>query len=172
NVCLNKIVPLEKIVFRNYSDFNNAPTPENNGLWMDLLGPGMGFISIENPSKYGLPPGVRLRHSPPNMQNFGISMYHQLHCLMMIRGLYWEALRGERNLKMISDEKLPDDIHHTNHCFDYLRQAIMCAGDMSIEGRAPPDHITQDHINGMGQKHICRSWDASRAWMDNHLPLV
>ena len=28
-----------------------------------------------------------------------------------------------------------DDVqHHLEHCFDYLRQAIMCAGDMSLEG--------------------------------------
>jgi hypothetical protein len=25
---------------------------------------------------------------------------------------------------------------HINHCFEYIRQAIMCAGDVALEGAA------------------------------------
>jgi hypothetical protein len=46
---------------------------------------------------------------------------------------------------------------HIAHCFDYLRQAIMCAGDMTLEwanwkGKEP-------RIDGWGMKHRgCRIW--------------
>jgi hypothetical protein len=25
--------------------------------------------------------------------------------------------------------------HHSAHCFDYIRQALMCAGDTTLEGK-------------------------------------
>jgi len=164
-------LPTETIIFQNYSDFSSAPTPENDALWMDLLGPGMGFVAIQNPSQYGLPDGISNDHTSEDVQVYGISMYHQLHCLMMIRDFYWAALRGERNLKMIEakGEELLTDMHHENHCFDYIRQGIMCAGDMSIEG-VPETEDEIPHINGYGSRHECKNYQASRDWMDANVP--
>lgn len=105
---------------------------------------------------------------------------------MMIREIYWD----ETDLNMDKAEGkgvLPAQAH-VNHCFDYLRQAIMCAGDMSIEGvnRRTKDGIW--HINGWGSRHECKSYvsssygwvashvvltlpqQASREWMDAHIP--
>jgi hypothetical protein len=77
----------------------------------------------------------------------------------MIRNLYWEALRGERSLKIFDGGELLKDISHVNHCFDYIRQAIMCAGDMSIEAAAVlKSENEKPHINGMGNAHECKSW--------------
>ncbi|PVH78110.1 hypothetical protein DL98DRAFT_590634 [Cadophora sp. DSE1049] len=163
-------IPTESVVFGNYSDYSAAPTVENNVMWMDLLGPGMGFVSIKNPSQYGLPNGVSNPHMPPNVQNYGVSMYHQLHCLMMIRTLYWQALRGDRNLKMAGNNDLEEEMGHVNHCFDYIRQGIMCAGDMSIEGAADEGDGEGPHISGVRMRHECKSWEASRKWMDENLP--
>ncbi|KAM3072212.1 hypothetical protein ACMFMF_007606 [Clarireedia jacksonii] len=77
-------LPTETTIFQNYSDFSGAPTPDNNALWMDLLGPGMGFVTIHNPSQYGLPEGIKDDRTPPDVQVYGISMYHQLHCLVSL----------------------------------------------------------------------------------------
>ncbi|KAG4422700.1 hypothetical protein IFR04_004178 [Cadophora malorum] len=163
-------LPTEGVVFGNYSEYSAAPTIENNVKWMDLLGPGMGFVSIKNPSQYGLPDGISNPHMTPNVQNYGVSMYHQLHCLMMIRTLYWQALRGDRNLMMEENDGLEEEMGHVNHCFDYIRQGIMCAGDMSMEGAADQGDSQGPHISGIGMKHECKSWEASRKWMDENLP--
>jgi hypothetical protein len=83
---------------------------------------------------------------------------------MKIRDLYWAALRGEWNLKVIEAEReeLLTDVRHTNHCFDYIRQAIMCAGDMSIEGAATLTKENETpHINGYGSRHECKSYVSS-----------
>ncbi len=47
-----------------------------------------------------------------------------------------------------------------DHCFEYLRQSIMCHGDTTLEkvvtdkeGRLKPD------IDGWGTTHQCRSWN-------------
>ncbi|KAK0121764.1 hypothetical protein ONS95_010050 [Cadophora gregata] len=163
-------IPTEEVVFGNYSDYSAAPTIENNVMWMDLLGSGMGFVSIKNPSQYGLANGVSNPHMPHNVQNYGVSMYHQIHCLMMIRTLYWQALRGDRTLRMAENDGLEEEMGHVNHCFDYIRQGIMCAGDMSIEGAADERDGEAPHISGVGMKHECKSWKASRKWMDENLP--
>lgn len=45
---------------------------------------------------------------------------------------------------------------HVDHCFDYLRQAIMCAGDLSLEHSVVPDEFG---FNGWGTAHQCADWD-------------
>jgi len=77
---------------------------------------------------------------------------------MMIRTLYWQALRGDRNLMMEENDGLEEEMGHLNHCFDYIRQGIMCAGDMSIEGAADQGDSQGPHISGIGMKHECKSW--------------
>ena len=45
---------------------------------------------------------------------------------------------------------------HTNHCFDYIRQGIQCAGDMTLEG--PNRGINSGIIGDRTAHHSCRSW--------------
>jgi hypothetical protein len=45
---------------------------------------------------------------------------------------------------------------HVDHCFDYLRQAIMCAGDLSLEHSVVPDEFG---FNGWGTAHQCADWE-------------
>lgn len=82
----------------------------------------------------------------------------------MIRSNYWQALNGSDG----NHTESHGDIKHANHCFDYIRQGIICSGDMTIEGaKAEGSH----DINGMGVEHShCKSWDAARAFMDAHVP--
>lgn len=47
---------------------------------------------------------------------------------------------------------------HLAHCWDYLRQAIMCAGDTTLEWlHAPPDNIGS---TGWGYQHTCKDYGA------------
>jgi len=47
---------------------------------------------------------------------------------------------------------------HVGHCIDYIRQGIMCAGDMSLEWpREEPDG-RRVAVDGWGAQHVCRSW--------------
>ncbi|KAH7907580.1 hypothetical protein BJ138DRAFT_1014251, partial [Hygrophoropsis aurantiaca] len=62
---------------------------------------------------------------------FGISMFHQM-CLQMIRHavLYPNTAGG-----------------HTHHCLNLLRQAVLCAADVTLSG-----------MDGVGVVHVCRDW--------------
>ncbi|KAK5636922.1 hypothetical protein RRF57_012634 [Xylaria bambusicola] len=50
------------------------------------------------------------------------------------------------------------------HCFDYLRQALMCAADPTLE-------IRNESINGVtgwGTSHQCRDFEALKRWTEQH----
>lgn len=56
-------------------------------------------------------------------------------------------------------DKLPmEGAWHLGHCFEYLRQSIMCCGDVALEGQHttfPPNFTGSD---GWDAKHVCRDY--------------
>lgn len=49
---------------------------------------------------------------------------------------------------------------HLPHCFEYLRQTIMCCGDTALEGQQttfPKGFVGSD---GWDAKHVCKDYDA------------
>lgn len=46
-------------------------------------------------------------------------------------------------------------IEHAYHCFEYLRQAIMCAGDLTLEPEHGPDG---GELGLNGHVRMCRNW--------------
>jgi len=103
-----------------------------------------------------------------------VSVFHQLHCLGMIRESYYASLQGRRP-HIHGDEALPDEkleesqVEHTGHCFDYLRQALMCAADMTLEWAAevPPGGVPFT-VDGWGITHQCRNWNQVIGWVLEH----
>lgn len=67
------------------------------------------------------------------------------HSLMLsqeqsyLRLAYWPDLL---------DEKPEDIVSHRDHCLDYIRQAIMCAGDVTFEP------LDEAGVHGMGVSAI------------------
>ena len=64
-------------------------------------------------------------------------MFHQMHCLQMIRDSIVQANAGV----------------HTQHCLNLLRQAVLCASDTTIDALS-----SATGTNGLGVVHICRDW--------------
>ncbi|KAE8351273.1 hypothetical protein BDV28DRAFT_137494 [Aspergillus coremiiformis] len=78
---------------------------------------GRGFVTIRNDT--ALPDQPGLNQSLPE-QHAMVSVFHQLHCLYMTREAYYAAREG--NVDQVSAA-------HLMHCWDYLRQTIMCCHD-------------------------------------------
>jgi hypothetical protein len=115
---------------------------------------GLGYVNVKNPSRHdNLPTPI---HDYPNHTVFTTSMTHQLHCLYTILDAY--------NLLTVWQEpSLIEMPWHINHCFEYMRQAIMCAGDVALEGAAtafPEDPVTGDRggSDGWDAKHVCKDY--------------
>jgi len=146
--------------FASYEAYESL-SPENDVLWDALLPPNGGFVVTYDDvvSKPTQPANEdddfghdehkshhhhETDHSQKQKHSTGISMFHQLHCLGMIRGaiqtLYAriEELeggakhthgdhvshrRGDGNESSGHDHLAGHD--HWTHCFDYLRQVII-----------------------------------------------
>lgn len=79
------------------------------------------------------------------------SMTHQLHCLFMMGRIYAGVTHS------VTD-RLPADYHaHFLHCIDYLRQGVMCAGDLAVEPHGEEDADDLGPMDGgWGGLHVCK----------------
>jgi hypothetical protein len=121
----------------------------------------MGFVWVNDTEKYhDLPTPIMW----PDKTVFTTSATHQLHCLVCASP--WSERTSEWMLICIqfaivqtysgltSGHEIPDDHHwHMIHCFDYMRQAIMCNADLALEGLETtfPDH--NGGSDGWDSKH-------------------
>ena len=182
----------------------NSSTSAENSLHIE----GGGAVAIANAEAYGLKPGIPVETGP---DVYSVSMFHQLHCLVrlfgaiklagalfsfadtlqsLVRTNYYAALNGtipppshQPGIDLLSKEKQTMlQRAHIAHCFDYVRQGIMCAADMTIESpNVPPEEwfegISEEllrekfgdqkpvFVDGWGIKHQCRSFDEAKDWV-------
>ncbi|KAJ0413628.1 hypothetical protein BJY00DRAFT_319625 [Aspergillus carlsbadensis] len=155
---------LRKVTFSQEAIYSSRPNPESDRAWDSLLPPGRGFVFIPNWKEYDLPEG---QETPWGMI-YSVSLFHQLHCLGQLRRFTWMFLDAivqndstsmEEIRTMMSSEIAGDHIGHINHCFDYLRQSIMCAGDMAIEWPRAEPSGERIVVDGWGIPHECEDWD-------------
>ncbi|KAJ2891605.1 hypothetical protein MKZ38_000180 [Zalerion maritima] len=131
-------------------------TDEILDKWNKLMPLGMGFVWVNDTHKYhDLPHPIEW----PEKTVFTTSVTHQLHCLFAVVQTYSGLTSGH---------EIPDDHHwHMIHCFDYMRQAIMCNADLALEGHAttfPDDNTGSD---GWDSKHVCKDYDEVKAYLES-----
>lgn len=67
----------------------------------------------------------------------------------------------------------PVTYEHIDHCFDYIRQSIMCCGDTALEGvsNLSNDPIMRNETDGWGFTHVCKDYGEvigfMEGWRDN-----
>ncbi|TID17802.1 uncharacterized protein E2P81_ATG10777 [Venturia nashicola] len=158
--------PLELKKFGPADIFTERANNRSNAAWEALAGPTkseQGFIYIPNARELNLPPGVYKNGN----EMYGISMFHQLHCLGAIRHTLWQLMDG--NLDPIefaamdgdttSPQFVPHDhgLWHLKHCFNYVRHALQCYGDTTIE--IPTYFDGHKIFLGWNTTHQCRSFE-------------
>lgn len=79
-------------------------------------------------------------------------MWHQIHCLNRLRAV---LLNGD------------DGSDHTEHCFHYLRESILCAADTTLEPGGTSRLLANgDKVaTGIRTDHTCRDWKQVYDWM-------
>ncbi|KAI1174109.1 hypothetical protein F4777DRAFT_409996 [Nemania sp. FL0916] len=123
--------------------------------WLPLSSEARGYVQIPDHASYdtlGKPYTVaidRMNDGPAYM----MSVFHQLHCLSYIVDHYQQGYAGTNLTEEVA--------HHSAHCFDYLRQSIMCSADTNLEG----DTETGP---GWGSDHICADYDAVLEWANKN----
>lgn len=87
--------------------------------------------------------GGNIRLGPDN-RAFFVSMFHQLHCLRYFRTV------------LVGDDPVGP---HLQHCFNLLRQWILCHADLTLE---PGDFTERDfQRDRQGATHKCRDWEVA-----------
>lgn len=123
----------------------------------------MGYVSMDNIKDAGEIPQIFRDMSTDGSGRFCVAAFHQLHCLFLIYSDFRRALNGE----------LKADAHslhgsHSLHCYDYLRESIICAADSALEPfRSPFDGGTQGNgVDGFGSVHQCRNFGELYEWSE------
>lgn len=157
----------------NASDFWSMETQQ---AWLDIVPEGLGYVEVKDPGKYSNLP--RPIHDYASQTVFTTSMTHQLHCLYTILEAY-NTLQLSAELGFENKIKTP---WHVNHCFDYIRQAMMCAGDVALEGAAttfPGDPVTGEDrggSDGWDAVHVCKDYSQVYAYLEketvNHVKWI
>ncbi|OJD32548.1 uncharacterized protein BKCO1_37000176 [Diplodia corticola] len=142
--------------------------------WGKLIPDGEGFLPIEDPTQATLPPPLQ-KDEPSDPYYYAVSVFHQIHCLDAILRMFLQAHGGGSDTDHASRSK-PDahsshaeDTAHAMHCFDYIRQSIMCCGDTALEG-ADPYIIAEGRDTlrygtfGVGSTHMCKDYGAIYAY--------
>lgn len=136
----------------------------------DGIRAGIPSGSVRTPEEYG--------------RNFigGMEVFHQLHCLNLVRKALHYKLDYYSNLRQAeffdSSEMLK---MHTNHCIDTLRLNIMCISDVTVrpavwtsERPWMPEESKDEQpqlLPNFHNTHKCRDFNAVRDWYrDNQDP--
>lgn len=150
-----------------------------------------GFIYLKGE---GLPDGLKVPGEAEMI--YGVGVLHQLHCLVSlllllltvhpvdikrggIRKMMWDLVYGRVNRAHLL-EMSPNDtwqnqtfetathgLWHVSHCFDIVRQSLMCSADMSIEW---PVAVDGRHMfNGLHGPHECKNWEAVWEFLESHM---
>lgn len=88
----------------------------------------------------------------PRHRLFGVSMFHQLHCLDKMRRA------------VVQEPPSEWERWHTQHCLNYVRQMLLCASNLRLE----PVEVVFEHgrermkADGLGLEHRCRDWSTLR----------
>ncbi|KAK2754309.1 hypothetical protein CKAH01_17497 [Colletotrichum kahawae] len=136
------------------------PSPKVDKAWSSLLPERGGFFT----------------HPKIAPTESCLAVFHQIHCLDMLRRALYEARpdilnQGRNSTKTTSSshgrrDKATDineahDMYHLGHCFDLLRQAIMCKPDLTVEIA----NSTLNGVTGFGTEHQCLNWEELMNWM-------
>ncbi|KAL1601760.1 hypothetical protein SLS60_006675 [Paraconiothyrium brasiliense] len=142
-------------VWHENHTFIGSPTTETQHAWEALIPKGKGFV--EHPQIA----------SPPK----AIAAYHQIHCLHGIRIAYYTRvnelykLQGKHSLVNQYIDNMGANVHlyHLDHCFEYLRQALICAADSNLEDLVVDDKGRAE-APGWGTERVCRDFEGLGRW--------
>ncbi|KAF2104953.1 hypothetical protein NA57DRAFT_71152 [Rhizodiscina lignyota] len=128
------------------------PSTENDHWWRSITyteDGGVVRLSKDWIAAHSIPESA----SPPDDPNSGIyqiSVFHQLHCLGIIR----QRLNDPNNSYFA-----PSGVgfNHSMHCVDMIRQSLTCNADLALA-------TTEDFYDFDGGWHRCRDFGAIQRW--------
>jgi hypothetical protein len=101
-----------------------------------------------------------------------LAVFHQLHCVNAIRIAlakdYYQKVLDASEFDATEGSYGRD---HINHCVDAVREAIMCASDISVITWAWNDRA-QKALGHGDIVHSCRNFNSIRNWSARHAAVI
>ncbi|KAH8658129.1 hypothetical protein BX600DRAFT_439298 [Xylariales sp. PMI_506] len=120
-------------------------------FWNDLEATS-GIVAV--PTEWALSLGFAPSLASPEIDGhsiYQVDMYHSLHCLYHVRN---------RLISKLPLDAWPRDDVHSLHCIDFLRQQVLCHGDVTLQGTDDFLHFSKN------PGHSCRDTNAIRGWVE------
>ncbi|KAF8244400.1 hypothetical protein K440DRAFT_605131 [Wilcoxina mikolae CBS 423.85] len=134
--------------------YQGPSSPERDKAWEELYNFGISRIPASAASK--LVNKTVPIPDDPGYYVVSLNVFHQLHCVNMIRKRLWsnETFAAEHELM---------GIEHLSHCLDALRQSLMCSSDIT------PLPWKWDEKAGEAKEvaevqHTCRDFGRIQEW--------
>ncbi|RAK79855.1 uncharacterized protein BO72DRAFT_525551 [Aspergillus fijiensis CBS 313.89] len=86
-----------------------------------------------------------------------VAVFHQLHCLSQARAIIMHLFQDPAYTVRETTS------HHTMHCVDIVRQALICAADSTLIWRE-----YDIKWPGAGETRVCRNFDTLTQWVSEH----
>ncbi|KAI1170266.1 hypothetical protein F4777DRAFT_569819 [Nemania sp. FL0916] len=160
--------------FAHKSPYRGPPTPELETAWDGLwLHGGIRFpedkLSLINRTPdLGNNRTLKPWHDGKGGFHGQLEVYHQLHCLNLIRQYTWRDwyFRHPDRVRM-SGDMLASDVEarmHTDHCIEALRLALMCNGDTTPSITVLNPNAPRGEMADFSPMKKCRKFDRLQEW--------
>ncbi|KAI3612864.1 hypothetical protein WG66_005458 [Moniliophthora roreri] len=155
-----KIVTFRNAIGNDTTKYMGDPSPELDKAWDDLYGFGINKISKDDADQ--LPVKTVRIPSDPDHYVVALDVYHQLHCLNLIRkAFYWDYYHKLHPGPVINSSISEEE--HVPHCIEHLRQSIVCASDVSAIVWYW-DVEKNKTISRPAVPHTCKNFDKISEW--------
>jgi len=159
----------------NPSPYQGEPTPEKNKLWEDLyVGVGASRVTKQEAERM-----INDTYELPETDGdhvVTIEVFHQLHCLNILRRIIWPEQFPDRALTGPDGQRIYGRVVHADHCIDRLRQGIMCASPVGVSTwktppKAPREGNTFEERLATDMKIMttCRDFDTIWEWANERV---
>jgi len=156
------VIQYERVVF-NQAIYGERTvymggSKEANDSWSELVTHGIVKLGEETASRLH-DPTVRFEEED-GQYVVGVEMWHQLHCVNMMRQMLW----AETSPSLSALDPDSWKVKHIDHCIDIIRQTLMCHGDIGII----PFTSDPNYRPLFNATRVCRKYEALRDWVDEH----
>ena len=87
------------------------------------------------------------------------TVFHQLHCLYIIRRAYYDDSSDLQEFDFGKDRDV-----HVAHCFDYIKQGLTCTIDTTVE----PAVEKEGEFLGFGFDRQCQDFEALKDYVEKY----
>ncbi|KAM3064733.1 hypothetical protein ACMFMG_012144 [Clarireedia jacksonii] len=141
------------------TEYMGTPSVESDRAWHDLLAHGMIRLTADEASRMS----NKTIPFPSDPEHYfsKVEMWHQLHCVNTLRNTIWA-----KTPTIFFGRDQDKDARHIDHCLDYLRQVILCHGDVGLMTFSWDKSKEPDPVPHADTLRTCVKYKPLLEWVD------